>query len=72
MADKRELNGWLDAKHPHWARQEAATLLGAADRDRDSRLSLPELLARPALLLAALQAQQRTHWLLLTSIMVSV
>jgi len=51
IADKREIVQFLDPKNPHWARYEAINLMSLADTNRDSRLDLQEIYAKPDLFL---------------------
>jgi len=51
IADKREIIQFLDPKNPHWARYEAINLMSIADRNRDNRLDIKEVLANPDLFL---------------------
>jgi len=51
IADKREIVQFLDPKNPHWARYEAINLMSIADRNRDNRLDIHEVLAKPDLFL---------------------
>jgi len=50
-ADKREIIQFLDPKNPHWARYEAINLMSMADRNRDNRLDMEEVLSKPDLFL---------------------
>jgi len=51
IADKREIVQFLDPKNPHWARYEAINLMSIADKNRDNRLDIHEVLAKPDLFL---------------------
>jgi len=51
IADKREIVQFLDPKNPHWARYEAINLMSIADTNRDNRLDIREVLAKPDLFL---------------------
>lgn len=45
-ADRSELLSYVNPKHPRYALQEAATLFNLADRDKDHRLSLYEVISK--------------------------
>lgn len=47
VAEKKEVIQYMDPKHQHWAREEAALLVSLADRDSDQLLTLEEVLAQP-------------------------
>jgi len=51
IADKREIVQFLDPKNPHWARYEAINLMSIADTNRDNRLDIQEIYAKPDLFL---------------------
>ena len=48
---RREIVQFLDPKNPHWARYEAINLMSIADTNRDNRLDIHEVLAKPDLFL---------------------
>ena len=48
---RREIVQFLDPKNPHWARYEAINLMSIADKNRDNRLDIHEVLAKPDLFL---------------------
>ena len=43
---RKEIVQYLDPKNPHWAKDEARTLVLEADRNNDKMVSLEEVLAR--------------------------
>lgn len=46
VADKKEIVQFLDPKSPHWAKDEAMSLIQQADRDKDKMVSLEEMFAQ--------------------------
>jgi len=51
VADKKEIVQFLDPKNPHWAKDEAISLIRQADKDKDKMVSLEEMIAKPDLFL---------------------
>jgi len=46
VADKKEIVQFLDPKNAHWAKDEAASLLRQADRNKDRMVDIEEMFAR--------------------------
>jgi len=46
IADKKEIVQYLDPKNPHWAKDEARSLLKQADKNNDNMVSMDEVFAR--------------------------
>jgi len=53
VADKKEIVQFLDPKNPHWANDEAISLIHQADRDNNKMVSLEEMIAKPDLFLVS-------------------
>ena len=48
---RKEIVQFLDPKNPHWAKDEAISLIRHADKDKDKMVSLEEMIAKPDLFL---------------------
>lgn len=53
VADKKEIVQFLDPKNPHWANDEAISLIHQADQDNNQMVSLEEMIAKPDLFLVS-------------------
>lgn len=61
VAERRELLQFMDPKHLHWAREEAATLLQLADTNQDGSIDIEEMVAQSeAFLTSKLVSPQRS------------
>ena len=50
---RKEIVQFLDPKSPHWAKDEAISLIRQADSDKDKMVSLEEMFARADLFLVS-------------------
>jgi len=61
VAERRELLQFMDPKHLHWAREEAASLLQLADTNQDGSIDIEEMVAQSeAFLTSKLVSPQRS------------
>jgi len=61
VAERRELLQFMDPKHLHWAREEAASLLKLADTNQDGSIDIEEMVAQSeAFLTSKLVSPQRS------------
>ena len=51
MLCRKEIVQYLDPKSPHWAKEEAKSLIRQADRNKDKMLSIDEVFSRADLFL---------------------
>jgi len=51
VADKKEIVQFLDPKHPHWANDEAISLIRKSDKNKDKMISIDEMMSHPDLFL---------------------
>merc|ERR1719195_127493 len=51
IADKKEIVQYLDPKNPHWANDEAISLIRKSDKNKDKMISIDEMMSQPYLFL---------------------